>query len=170
MARKAFRRVGQPRQMIWIGAGLGATTISSAATLLQSLNAAGLALRPFTVVRTHLGIQYTTDQAAAAEFTQGALGVQVVTESAAAAGIAAVPTPLTETDADYFVYKPVFQDFVALTLIGFNQLAGDAAVHWVDSKAMRKVGVDDDIVFTLEQRTAVGSIIAIEGRMLIKLH
>ena len=96
--------------------------------------------------------------------------MQVVTESAAAAGIASVPTPLTDTDGDYHVYTPVFQDFIFLSLVGFRENVGDGSNTLIDSKAMRKVGVDDDIAVVLEQQSALGTIIALEGRMLVKLH
>ena len=40
----------------------------------------------------------------------------------------------------------------------------------VDSKAMRKVGLDDDVALVLQQRAAIGVILAVEGRFLVKLH
>ena len=40
----------------------------------------------------------------------------------------------------------------------------------VDSKAMRKVGLDDDLAIVVQQRVAIGAIIAMEGRFLVKLH
>jgi len=160
-----------PRSNVWVGAGLAISTISSGTTLLATLNAAALALRPFTIVRTHLAIHYTSDQEAVSEFSQAVLSTQVVTETAAASGVAAIPTPIAETDADFLVYKPLFSDYQAIVTIGgFQDKIGDAQWSQVDSKAMRKVGTDDQVVFVLQQRAAIGALIALEGRMLIKLH
>ena len=35
---------------------------------------------------------------------------------------------------------------------------------------MRKVGIDDDIAMVLEQQSAQGTFVAVEGRFLIKFH
>jgi len=136
------------------------------------LNAASLAIRPFTIVRTRLAISFLSDQVASSEFTQAVLGMQVVTEAAATAGIASIPTPITEVNADFFVYKPMFSQILFATGVGFQESVGDAAMYVVDSKAMRKVGIDDDVAQTLEVRqgATLGVDIAIEGRFLIKLH
>ena len=40
----------------------------------------------------------------------------------------------------------------------------------IDSKAMRKVGIDDDAVSLFSMRPAVGAFLQIEGRQLIQLH
>ena len=169
MARRTHLVRSAPRTSIWIGAGISAVTTTAMATLIASLNAAALALRPFTIVRTRMKIHYVSDQNAASEATQAAFGIQVVTEVAATAGAGSVPTPITEPDADYFVYEPLFSDFDFIDATGFQQNANTNTTT-VDSKAMRKVDVDDDVVFTLEQRNVLGTIISLEGRMLIKLH
>ena len=173
MANRARGRIitrPAPRSNVWFGMRLAATTISSGATLLQVLNAAALALRPFTIIRTRLAISYTSDQAAVSESQQGVFSMQVVTSSASAAGVGSIPTPLTDTDADFFVYQPIFQDFVFLSSVGILENVGQGSFTVVDSKAMRKVGVDDDVVQVLEQQSALGTVVAIEGRMLVKLH
>ena len=160
-----------PRTMVWIGARLAATTISSGATLLATLDpTTGFPLRPFTIVRTRLGISYTSDQVAVSESQQGVFSMQVVTASAASAGIASIPTPLTDPDADFYVYQPLFQDFILATAVGFSDNVGGGSFTTVDSKAMRKVGIDDDIAMVLEQQSAQGTFVAVEGRFLIKLH
>ena len=159
------------RTMVWIGARLAATTISSGATLLATLDpTTGFPLRPFTIVRTRLGISYVSDQAAASESQQGVFSMQVVTVSAAGAGVGSIPTPLTDPDADFHVYQPLFQDFLFASGVGFSDNVGGGSFTTVDSKAMRKVGIDDDIAMVLEQQSALGTVIAVEGRFLIKLH
>ena len=169
MARRA-RLVRSGRVNQWIGVGLPIQTISSATTLIGILNAGALALRPFTIIRTHMMIDYSSDQLSAGEFTQGALGMQVVTDSAAAAGIGSVPTPLVDVTADFFVYKPLFSAVVFASSSGVREYPGEANRFMVDSKVMRKVGLDDDIAITLEMRAFLGALVATEGRMLVKLH
>ncbi len=160
-----------PRSNVWLGFGLANTNIpiATTATLLATLNAAALALRPFTVVRTRLVMSVVSDQAAASEFLSGALSFQVVTETAAAAGIASLPTPLVETDADFFVYQP-FHSSLVRTASGLAESVGEGSSWTIDSKSMRKVQTDDDFAIIVEGRTGNGFNIALEGRMLVKLH
>ena len=172
MARRGYRvvRVGSSRLNEWFSAGLAPTTLSAGTTLLATLNAAALALRPFTIVRTRMAICYTSDQAVASESSQGIFSMQVVTQAAASAGVASVPTPLNETNADYFVYQAIGFDFSLATAVGFTREQGGNVFTAVDSKAMRKVGNDDDVAWVVQQRSAIGAIIGLEGRFLVKLH
>ena len=159
------------RTKIWIGNGLGATTLVSGATLVSSLNAAALALRPFTILRTRIVISLLSDQVAATEFLQAVYARIVVTDSAVTAGIASVPTPLSEPEASFYVYEPLFNNILVGATPGIQENTGAANVTVVDSKAMRKVGIDDDVAGILHQRSAgLGSDLAIEGRTLIQLH
>ncbi len=175
MARRV-RRTGfvrpAARTSLWLGVGIAQTAIGagSTATLFGTLNAAALLLRPFTIIRTRLLLSIESDQQAATEFVQGAFAMQVVTETAAAAGIASLPTPLTEVDADYFVYQPFINSFILSSAVGIDGHQGSGSFWTVDSKAMRKVGPDDDVAMTTEGVGTNGFNIATEGRMLIKLH
>ncbi len=175
MARRFSRnRAIRPpaRSTLWVGGRIAQTAVgaSSVATLLGTLNAAALLLRPFTIVRTRLVVSVISDQTAASEFVEGAMGWQVVTETAAAAGIASLPSPLTEVDADFHVYMPFMNSIVNLTSVGAFERTGEGAFWTVDSKSMRKVGSDDDVAVTVEGASSNGFSIAIEGRFLVKLH
>ena len=158
-----------PRTSLWIGAGLGNTTlVGSSKQLIGSLNAAALLLRPFTVVRTRLDVRFESDQAAASEKPTGALGFIVLNDNATAIGPTAVGGPVTEPNADWFAYQGLLTHFQFLSSVGFQ---GDASAFFVvNSKAMRKVGPDQDIAIVTELRSASGAVIAMEGRMLVKLH
>ena len=70
MARRVVvRGGGVRRQTLWLGLGMNSVTMTAAGgTLTHSLNAAALALRPFTIVRTIIAYQLQSDQAAAIEF------------------------------------------------------------------------------------------------------
>ena len=173
MARRFVRNVRPPaRTMIWGSSRIAQTAVgaSNVAVLLGTFNAAFLALRPFTIVRTRLVVSVISDQQAATEFVQGSMGFQIVTETAAAAGIASLPTPITEPSADYHVYMPFLNSIVNLSSVGAYERTGQASFWTVDLKAMRKVGSDDDLAVTVEGESSNGYAIALEGRMLVKLH
>ena len=146
-----------------------ATTLAAGSrVLVSSLNAAGLALRPFTIVRTRGFVWVASDQIAATEQPMGAMGMQVVTDSASAAGAASVPTPTSEPNADFFVYQPWAVQSVVADATGIDANAG----HYfdIDSKSMRKVGQDDDVVLTFENFSLVDGVeFIIGGRFLVKL-
>ncbi len=170
-ARGRFVRPA-PRTTLWIGQSLvGVNVSASASTLLHTLNAAVLALRPFTIIRTRIVIHFASDQSSASEFTQAAYSQQVVTDSAAAAGIGSVPTPVTESEADYFVYQSLFQSVSVNGTPGSLVVDNGQGANWTnDSKAARKVGIDDQVVGVIEVVSAVGGFFAMDGRQLLKLH
>jgi len=172
MARQFARKFERTKRgNVWFSANIGTSgTLVPAGTpiLLATLNAAALALRPFTIIRTRLAVMWRTDQVTAVEDPYGALGMQVVSDSAAAAGIASVPTPITETNADFFVYQSLVSSILFGSTVAFTSPAG--TVYNVDSKAMRKVGTDEDVAFTAENSSALdGGAIVVTGRMLVKL-
>jgi len=170
MAIRRHRSIVRPtrRQMVWFQAGLANTVISSTSTtLLTVLNAAGLALRPFTIIRTRLVISFATDQLAASESPQGVFTMGVVSEQASAAGVASVPSGIAEPDGDFFVYQGLQAN------VSFGDATGFASLlsHYViDSKAQRKVGINEDVVQVIETRSGGGADLSIEGRYLVKLH
>ena len=58
MAHRAFRRgaaaIAAKRQTTWFFLEIGATTMTATGgTIIASLNATALAMRPFTIVRSH---------------------------------------------------------------------------------------------------------------------
>ena len=175
MARRAvsFRgpalRQGQRRKSTWIQISLGPTTIaSSGSVLIGSLNAAALAFRPFTVVRTRIYMHIESDQSAASEQVRGAFGAIVVSDQAVAAGVASIPVPVTHSDAPFFVYEPFVNSFLFGDGTGFITPVGTNII--IDSKAMRKVDVNEDIALQAQNAVAFGSLLSIQGRMLVKLH
>ncbi len=162
---------GPRRQMVWIGSDFSVQTIVALSPLLlTTLNAAALLLRPFTIIRSRMLISYGSDQSGASEANMAIFSEQVVTEVAAAAGVTSIPTPLTEIDADYYTYAPIAFNFNFGTAASFTDVRGSGGYTVVDSKAMRKVDVDDDVVQVVQQQVAVGGLISVVGRTLIKLH
>ena len=167
-ARGAAGR-SQARQTSWIDLPFGSTTLAGGGVaLVASLTAAGLAKRPFTVERTHLFLQVTSDQLAADEFVFGAAGWCVVSDQALAIGVTAVPTPVTDQDsALWFLHMAYGVEFALSTAVGFDGNGGHQ--YQIDSKAKRKVGVGQDLIFVLENASiSFGSLVRTSARILIK--
>ena len=169
----AFRRSRPPqriqrRETLWLFLAPALTTLTATGgTFLGLLNVAALALRPFTIVRTHLSGILFSDQAAAIETQVAGIGLSVVTDQAAAVGVTAVPTPITDLGSDqFFAHKLIWARESSLTD------RTNPAVNWsLDSKAMRKVKESDDMAIVAEFSGAgQGLILGAGGRILIKLH
>ena len=176
MARKSgfIRRHGRMiRESTWLNLGAAITNLSgpSTAVLGGSLNAAALALRPFTVVRTHGFFGIRTDQIAADESYDAAMGWAVVSDQAVAVGVTAVPTPMTDLGSDlFYAHRILMGRFEFASSVGIRP---DMLTPWVhyDSKAMRKVDGDQDVIFVLEtSAVSSGCTVHDAARFLIKLH
>ena len=174
MARKSgfVRRSGvMRRETEWISIPFFSNVLASSTTasLSASLNAAGLALRPFTVVRLRGQLQCVSDQSAATEQYIGSIGAAVVSDQATAIGVTAVPTPATDLASDLW-----FMHEIWIGSIDFSDATGIFSDHpsrAVDSKAMRKVNGDQDLVICTEAGLGgSGVTVAFAGRFLVKLH
>jgi len=165
------RRQFPPRksEKVWIELQPNAAeSVVTASTLIGVLNAAALALRPFTILRSRLLLHVQSDQAAATEFTAGSIGMIVSTEAASTAGIGSLPTPNTEADAAWFVWQAFSHSFAFFDATGTNEPAGSS--YEIDSKAMRKVGLDDQVNLIGQVVTTPGAALFVNGRMLVQLH
>ncbi len=143
---------------------------ANGSVLFASLNAAALAFRPFTVVRVRGLLSIISDQLAASEFAHGAIGFAVVSDQAVAAGIASVPTPTLESGSGlWFLHESWSHSFDFATSIGFQQ--GGQDMFRLDSKAMRKVDLGQDVAIVLENGSSTAGIsFVLNFRMLIKTH
>ena len=172
MARTRTRRVSgksSKRVLIWLALELDPVTVAAnTGVLLGSLNAAALALAPFTVIRTRGIFTFRSDQIADAEQFAGAIGMQVVTQQAVGAGIGSIPTPLAEADSDFFLYENYFGS--TLDGGGAVQVHESQVQRVFDSKAMRKVDKNDNIAITAEATALAGTSVGVYGRILIALH
>ncbi len=166
------RAGGRRRETLWLGIGEVTNVLvgGNAVVLSQTLNAAALALTPFTVVRTRINWFMKSDQTAALEIPQAAIGACVVSEQSDAIGVTAVPTPFTDLSSDlWFMHEILACGFTFVTGAGFDAIGG----VWkdIDSKAMRKVEDGQTIIFALENSAnSLGSSNTYAGRMLVKLH
>ncbi len=175
MGHRAFRRgaaaISAKRQTSWFELQPQRNSFSSAGgTILFSLTAAELALRPFTVVRTRLLVSIESDQLIADEIQIGALGLAVVSDQANAVGVTAVPTPITDMASDlWFVHQLMYNSLGFATAVGFNPKMNTEYV--IDSKAMRKVDIGQEIVVVGELSAAgQGFTLTTGGRILIKVN
>ncbi len=166
IVRSGVRR----RETVWFFLPFGSDTLAASATaiLTASLNAAALELRPFTIVRTRLQWLCISDQSAASESFVGNFGMCIVSDQAIAVGVSSVPTPATDLGSDLW--------FLIDQWIGQVQLIGsdwsqNLQPRVLESKAMRKVDIGQDIAFVSEAGIG-GNGVAVKtvGRILVKLH
>ncbi len=158
-----------PRTMVWSSIDISPVAIAAdASSLIGQLSATELLLRPFTVVRTRGVIHIESDQVAASEITTGAVAMMVVSDQALAAGASAIPDPVNNADAPWFMYQNFVNSLLFGSLIGIQEPTGQ--YYEIDSKAMRKVGKNEDVALMIEETNNVGLIVSFSGRWLLKLH
>ena len=169
-----FRGGRNVRETLWIGQAEVAAALPAAnsAVLMTSLNAAGLALRPFTVVRERGTFWAQSDQITAPEIWSVAYGKCVVSDQALGIGITAVPTPAIDLSSDlWYLYERIIGSFVLVSTGEGIDAAGGRMITY-DGRAMRKVEEGQDLISVVENGsvTADGSQTRVVGRTLVKLH
>ncbi len=159
------------RETLWISLADSSVTMGAGtATLLGSLNVAALALRPFTIIRVRGYLYLRSDQEAASESYAVSYGMAVVSDQASAIGVTAVPTPIVDRGSDlWFLYESLAGRLIRASGVG---LVEAGIFTKFDSKAMRKVNGDQDLVIVAENSgTSTDGITIVEGaRILLKLH
>ena len=159
------------RKTFWLSGTAGSTAVAGASTavITTSLNAAALALRPFTIVRTRGYFSIVTDQASASENQFGHFGAIVVSDQAVTVGVTAVPTPATDSQSSWYVYEATADRFFFHTSAAQN--IHTVRMTEIDSKAMRKVEEGQDIITVVESAAVSDGFLAFDfTRTLIKLH
>ena len=94
----------------------------------------------------------------------------VVSDQVAAVGVTAVPTPFTDLGSDlWFLHAMLTNHFTFV--FGVGVFVDNFSQMQIDSKAMRKVNDDQDVILVLENDSlSDGSTTYSAGRMLLKLH
>ena len=158
--------------------GTGQVAFTGSSTSILGLGA-GAAEDGLTLVRTRGQLTVSLNAAAAVgEGFSGAFGIGIVTDQAFAAGVASMPAPITDIDWNGWLYHHFFDLFSNTAISGGaavdedfgNVIAGVQRIE-VDSKAMRKIGLNEVIFAVLqvvEQGTATMRA-AFNSRILIKL-
>ncbi len=176
MARKSGfvrRNNRMVRETAWFGGVYLRTVLAgpSTATLITSLNAAALALRPFTIERTRGVIGISSDQIAASESYNAHYARAVVSDQATAIGVTAVPTPSTDSASDlFFVFESIFGALRFNTGVGVY-LDDSHTDRTFDSRGKRKVEDGQDVISIVETSAiSLGAIVTSFARTLVKLH
>ncbi len=165
------RMISQKRTTFWLSATAITDTLSTASTaaILTTLNAAALALRPFTIVRTRGYWHIHSDQGAATEVQEAAYGRIIVSDQSVAIGVTAIPTPVTDSQSSWYMYERMVAHLDFSSAVGFDADAGHQ--REVDSKAMRKVEEGQDVISVWETGpNSDGVAGTFFTRTLIKLH
>ena len=166
------RHGGMVRETLWapLPVTVNALAAATSAQLIAQASAAEDALRPYTIIRTHVMISMISDQIVATENQGMAIGFCVVADQASAIGVTAVPTPITDLGSDaWYLHQFLFNEFSLLNITGYQD--GGNRVVEVDSKAMRKVEDGFDNIITIQSTTeSEGMIVTVAGRQLLKLH
>ena len=158
------------RQMVWLDNTFQNTNITAASTavILTSLDAAALAARPFTVIRTRGWMDLASDQTANTEDQIVIYGEIVAKDEAVAVGVTAVPTPVAQSNSDWHVFEPLSW---GLRVADATGLLNGGVGRSFDSKAMRKVDLGDDLIQVVETAAASeGILFRVFSRALVKLH
>jgi len=169
----ALRRgVRQISKTLWGGVFETRTVLAAAnsAAVTNITGAAVLAQRPLTVIRFHGYMHVRSDQTAAAESYQVAMGACVVSDQSVAIGVTAVPTPFSDADSDaWFLHEEFAGRFEFISGVGFE---GDSGVgRKFDSKAMRKIEDGFQLIVVLENSSiSLGTEVTLSGRILLKTH
>ncbi len=162
MARRfvAARR-GPKRQMDW-SLGLASSAFvnvpANSKVLLGSTAIGALdAQTPFTIVRTRGTYSTRSDQSAATEDVIGGIGLAIVNDVSAAAGIGSIPGPLSDLLWNGWYWIDYFrQTFQFESAVGID--AKMSTSHVIDSKAMRKVTGDSVLVLVGENDHATSGL------------
>ncbi len=123
-----------------------------------------------TVLRNVGTISVHSDQQSATEVYEGAFGMIVVSNEAAVAGVASVPTPITDIANDgWFVHVPFMSQIRVITAAGFDPVAS-LQIEF-DSKAKRVVQDGSVIALVVESTAASAGItfsVILRGLSMIK--
>ena len=138
-------------------------------TLIFSLNATALALRPFTIIRSRFELYLKSDQDTGSEDQVAGFGIAVVSDEAAAAGVGSIPTPISELGSDLWFVSQILMSSIEAGATNV-ETASNGRGYTVDSKAMRKCSVGQDIVVVGERSGAGAGIeLFVGGRILVKV-
>ncbi len=175
MARpRGFQQRGPRRKTVWaVGPQEVDRNVTSSTSVLWSAGVILTDQSEVTIVRIRGIITATLiTVAATGDGFFGAYGIGLVTTSAAQAGIASIPTPLTEESWDGWMWHTYFdvRSSTATIADGVNAF-GAVSRTIIDTKAMRKFTNDMTLVGVTEVVESGASNVEFQGqaRMLVKL-
>ena len=158
-----FRRTSERHRSSWdLGpktSGVGAPQVVAGSTAQLGGTISSAIVDSITLIRTRGElIMWCSAATAAGDGFHGAFGIAKATMAALVAGAASVPTPITEDTWDGWLYHRYFSLFspgpVAVATAAQEQLQNAPNISSlrleVDSKAMRKINVDESFYCALE--------------------
>ena len=145
------------RSYDWAGATFGATI----ASVTQAIVLSFLDVEPVTLMRTRGNILIKGTPDAVGDDAVVGLGVIVVSDNAAAVGGTSVPGPINDPDAPWVWHQYVPLDAGSAGLLGDD--IGSIARVEVDSKAQRKIGINETAVMVIELSLADYASVRISG-------
>lgn len=159
-------RSGPRRKVQWIGPAVqGYVSVANAGATLISVSTTFETAA--TLVRTRGQISVQPGSFAADLNIVGAFGCGIVSAEAGAIGITAIPTPFRDADwGGWYVWRSFSLHLDVQSAIGFSL---EMENFEVDSKAMRKVGQNESLVWVAESQAGAFDI-STPLRQLIKLH
>ena len=158
MANRRFAPAARKRVMSWDGANVDVSDlVVGTAQFITILTEAILEQFPTpTLVRSRGRLTVLTDPSSAlGGFGFVTMGMIVVIAAAAASG--GVPNPATASGSDWLWWDSGFVGASATDVIG-----EEITVDWVqvDSKAMRKIGLNQLLVLVMDLQTCEGTMVA----------
>ena len=122
-------------------------------------------------IRGRLDMWLSAADAVSSGFS-GAVGIGVVSSAAATAGAASVPTPLTEQAWDGWMWWQSFGLFAPIAALSSSTPLDGSQLHVeIDTKAMRKIAIDESLVAVIEVVEVTTAVLQwrIDSRMLVLL-
>ena len=175
MARRRQFNTGSVRKTTWIGGILDVPTNENrldgqTAEIFASVDtrlAVNQVLNGATIVRSRGIFSACGGITTANNYVIGAYGVIIVSGEAFDAGLAALPTPWSESDYDGWLVHGFFSTMNLIgTSVGSIDTAGPIDI---DSKAMRKLKAGDVIVWMMENASSDNVDVFWNFRQLVKL-
>ena len=145
-SRRAFPSSRSSRLTQWIGLAIqGYQNVAGGGAILV---ASAPFSEPATIMRTRGMLSIGPQNSAADVEVVGAFGVGIVSTEAFNAGVASIPEPFTDADwGGWFVWQAFSFELL------FDDATGVMTPNWnieINSKAMRKVGPNESVVFICE--------------------
>jgi len=166
VTRRPFVR-GAKRKSQWVAsADQGVVSLTSGASQILQSNAT---LGTTTIIRTRGLISVAPSAVTADIDIQGAFGMGIVSDQAFAAGAGSIPGPWTDQDwGGWFLWIPFFNALEVGAAPSSVELYMPNSVFHFDSKAMRKVEINETVVVMIESQAGAAQVVS-PFRMLVKL-
>jgi len=147
--------------------------ISSSGSTIWTSGVALVSEPQATIVRIRGLVTFTLQAASGiGDGFQGALGFGVMTTAAFTAGVASIPTPVTEAEWDGWMFHQFFDvRAVTATIADGSNAVGNVFRMPIDTKAMRIIGDSQTLVPVIEVVESGTASMEMQGetRLLLKL-